>query len=185
MIMMRQPSVSLNSHDVPGPAYSMWRTLGLPERTSPGQVAHYIRSVCGAAVTEEGTGLYNVIINCHGGSGLLLTGGKGNQSINSATLGVFGSLKGLRIGTIWLVACEAAKGSDGIAFCSMLAKVTSCLVIASDEEQEVGAYGTYRLVAGRRGQIDDYEGSVYAFYPAGTVGIEIDPEEVSAHTVLS
>lgn len=86
-------------------------------------------------------------------------------------------MKPLNIGPIWLVACQAARGAAGISFCQKLAVAAGTVVIAGEDDQELGLYQTYRYYAGLSGQIDDYEGIVYLFYPNNTYIKGIDPEE--------
>jgi hypothetical protein len=183
MIMMRQPSLCLNSHDVPGPHYRMWKTYSLEEGVTASQVVRLIQDAHNSSMIVGDEGLYNVIINCHGSSGGLSIGGKGKYGIDTDNVGVFAGLRGRNIGTIWLVACEAASQSGGQSFCSKLAVAACALVIASDASQEVTPTQYYRYYAGLSGQIDGYEGMVYAFYADGSVSRDVDPEEASGHTI--
>lgn len=178
MIMMEQPSFCINSHDVPGPHYSMWQTVEAPEGTTAYQTAAQIAAMNNAALASEGSPLRNIIINCHGSSGRLLIGGQGKDAIDIDDVGCFQLLKSLNVGTIWLVACQAAKGETGQKFCQALATFAGTQVIASDEFQEVTAWQTYLYYTGLSGQIDDFEGTVYSFTPTGGMRAGIDPEDV-------
>jgi hypothetical protein len=183
MIRMQQPSISINSHDVPGPYYRMWKTIEAPEGTTASDVARMIESANISALLREETPLRNIILNCHGFPGGLRMGGADKPAIDKSNVGVFGNLKHYNVGTIWLVACRAALGTAGQDFCQTLAKVANTIVIASDDYQDVGVWGTYRIVVGGlSGNIDEYEGTVYGFTPAG-MSRDIDPEDF-VYTIL-
>jgi len=177
-IMMEQPSLSLNSDDVPGPHYSMWKTVSMQEGITPTEVVGIIANTQ-ATLKSMKRSLANVIINCHGYEGGLglSTGGHGKAGFTIDNVGEFGTLKGMNVGPIWLVACQAARGASGIAFCQRLAVVSGSAVVAGEDNQELGLYQTYRYYVGLSGQIDDYEGIVYLFYPNNTYRKDIDPEE--------
>ena len=178
MIMMEQPSLSLNSHDVPGPHYKMWRTVSMPKGISPTQVVQEIANTQTMAM-GFGLRLANVVINCHGYTGGqgLSTGGHGQPGFTAANVNLFGALAGMNIAPIWLVACQAARPPAGIAFCQALANAAKTVVIAGEDNQRLTLYQNYRYYLGLSGQIDDYEGTVYIFYPNGTYIRGIDPEE--------
>jgi hypothetical protein len=180
MIMMEQPSISINSHDVPGPNYKMWRTIVAPESTDATAVVRMIERHNVEAVSAKKSPLRNIIINCHGleGGGRLSVGGEGHVGIHQGNVGMFASLRPLNVGTIWLVACQAAAGPNGMSLCRAMAQNAGTIVIAGDEDQELGVWGTYRYYVGLSGQIDDYEGTVYAFWPNGSVSRDIDPEDI-------
>ena len=178
MIMMQQPSLAINSDDVPGPKYIMWRTRDAPRGSTANWVVNEIIVDNAAALSFKNSQLLNVIINCHGSPGSLSVGGIGDDggSINMDNVGEFARLKGRNIGTIWLVACNAARGDKGKGLCQMLATVSGCQVVAADDYQDVGVWGTYRLLAGLHGQIDEFEGTVYSFTLIGGARV-IDPTE--------
>ncbi|WP_413987954.1 DUF4347 domain-containing protein [Labrys okinawensis] len=178
MIMMQQPSLAINSDDVPGPKYIMWRTRDAPRGSTAIWTANQIVVDNEAALSFKKSQLLNVIINCHGEPGALLVGGDGPDGgrITKDNVGHFSILKGLNIGTIWLVACNAAKGTSGKQLCQQLATVSGCQVVAADDYQDVGVWGTIRLLTSIHGQIDEFEGNVYSFTPVGGARI-IDPEE--------
>jgi hypothetical protein len=177
VIMMEQPSFCINSHDVPGPHYKMWKTVDAPAGTTSFQVASQISTWHQAALANNGGGLRNIIINCHGGGGRLYMGGLDNPPIDISNVNSFSILKTMNVGTIWLVACKAALGATGKTFCQSLATIAGTQVIASDESQEVTPYQTYRYYLGLSGQIDDFEGTVYGFTVVGGMHAGIDPED--------
>ncbi len=184
MLMLKSPSFVINSHDVPGPNYRMWESMEAPPGMNAGAAALEIVRVNRLALEYKRTQLLNVVINCHGaeGGGALYIGGadsatERNAKTDISTVNAFSVLKRRNIGTIWLVACQAAKGNSGKQLCQMLATVSGSAVVASDENQMVGAWGSIRIIqGGGRGQIDEFEGKVHAFWPNGTMG-EINPHE--------
>ncbi len=190
MLMLKSPSLAINSHDVPGPNYRMWETVDAPPAMNAADVVHEIIRVNRLALEYERTQLLNVVINCHGadGGGALYVGGCSSDSekaarINIGNVNVFSLLDRRNIGTIWLVACQAAAGNLGKQLCQQLAMVSKCQVIASDDDQSVGVWGTIRILqGGGRGQIDEFEGSVFSFTPVGGMR-EIDPHE-AIYTIL-
>jgi hypothetical protein len=177
MIMMKSPSLVLNSHDVPWPKYRMWETVNLEKGATDETVVNHIIRVNRLALEHEQTQLLNVVINCHGAPGQLSVGGDGFKSLDKNNLGRFGLLAKRNIGTLWLVACNAAAEPEGKHFCQMLAHVSKCLVVAADKSQSVGVWGGLRILqGGGGGQIDEYEGNVFSFAPMGMMGV-IDPHE--------
>ena len=130
-----------------------------------------------------GCSLRNIILNCHGFSAGLHIGGVAHSDdapggpkklgMYASDLAVFHGLKPLNIGTIWLVSCNIARGQN---FCRTLANVTGTQVVASDGPQELTTWQAIKLVAAMRFNIDDYEGSVFAFTPDGAMR-KIDPEK--------
>jgi len=114
--------------------------------------------------------LHNVVINCHGSPGFLHIGGSG-QGFGD---GHEGALRPLRskgsIGRIFLVACQVTTDDDendrlGKAFCSKIAQESGAFVVAADALQSVDWW--YENMSHPFGTIDDYEGHVYEFSPAG------------------
>jgi len=181
MIMMKQPSLAINSDDVPGPKYHMWQTIQAPRGVRALWTVNQILKANGDARKFQDSPLANVVINCHGDPGTLWIGGVPDEDGDAYgaiddDVGVFRALKPHNIGTIWLVACQAAKGAVGKEFCQQLATFSGCQVVASDEYQEVGVWGTYRLLDGLHGQIDEFEGNVYRFTVTGGMQL-IDPHE--------
>lgn len=176
MILMKKPSMSLNSHDVPGPNYKMWSTTSMAKGITPGEIIAKIQAVHQAAITS-GKRLANIVINCHGSPGSLATGGSGEAGFNINNVSLFAALKPLNVAPIWLVACRAAAGSTGQSFCQKISIEAGTMVVAGEEAQAVTAYQTYRYYLGKEGQIDDYEGTVHIFYPNNTSVRGVDPEE--------
>jgi hypothetical protein len=175
MIEMKSPSFAFNSIDVPGPNYRMWEWMrgykGITTTTLVGKILE----IDAAARRRKGDRLLNIIINAHGDGGYVSIGGRGNIGLNKDTGSEFMRLKGKNLGTIWLVACQAAKGDYGKAFCQIIARNSGCQVIASDENQEVDPWDTWRLITSARyDHIDEYEGTVYSFTPNGGMRM-IDP----------
>lgn len=171
MIMLKSPSLAVNSHDVPGPNYRMWETINAPHGMTPVSLVNEIIRVNRLALEYEQSQLLNVVINCHGGSGRLYIGGDTFVPLDINTVGIFSLLKSRNIGTLWLVACRAALGGEGRNFCQNLAINSGCQVVASDVNQSVGSWGSIRIVSGGRGQIDEYEGTVFSFTPVGGVSV--------------
>lgn len=184
MIKMQDPSLAINSHDVPGPNYKMWRTLNSPKGMTAEEAVHFIIRVNRLALEFEGTQVQNVVINCHGldGGGRLYVGGLGYIGIDIDTVGSFSLLKGRNLGTIWLVACQAAAGADGKQLCQALATNSGCQVVASDDDQDTGIWGSFRIVTAADGLIDEFEGTVFSFAPMGGIRA-IDPHE-AIYTIL-
>lgn len=171
MIPMKQPSLVVHSHDVPGYKYQMkWTWNMLPGATAQDIVNWVLHSNSGR-YGAQGQRLENVIINCHGAPGSLLIGGIRNPGFDISSVNIFSALQGCDIGTIWLVACEVASqqgvanGGVGKTFCLELARTAGCDVIASAEVQHV-EFGFY-LRGCPWGCIDSYEGLTYRFKPNG------------------
>ena len=171
MIRMKQPSLVVHSHDVPGHKYQMkWTWKTLPGATA-GEIVNWILHANNGQFGARKQRLENVIINCHGTPGSLWIGGTSHPGLHSGNIGVFSALQRCNIGTIWLVACEVAAqqgvatGGVGKTFCADLAKTTGCEVIASAATQHVNL-GFY-LRGCPWGCIDDYEGLTYRFKPTG------------------
>jgi hypothetical protein len=177
MIMMKSPSFAFNSVDVPGPNYQMWESMTGHEGMTVPQLVDKILRVNTLAWDIEKKPLRNIIINAHGmdTGGAIYIGGLGKEGLNKDTAAAFLRLKPKNLGTIWLVACQAAAGEYGKRLCQLIATNSRCQVVASDEDQEVGAWGTYRLWTSQN-IIDEFEGTVYSFTPVGGMRI-IDPHD--------
>ncbi len=68
MIKLDQPSLAINTFDVPGPEYTMDQTVKLDKYASAIVVLGEIQT----AVTRSGQSfLKNVVINCHGSNGYI------------------------------------------------------------------------------------------------------------------
>jgi hypothetical protein len=165
MIKMKQPSLVLHSCDVPGYKYQMWKSWLMPKGASASDVVYWINW---AVDNSPELALSNVIINCHGSPGFLHVGGDG-CGFGIGDIAIFKPLRTKTIGKIWLVACEVAKnkGSShlGTTFCSALARETGCFVIAAEKNQHVDWW--FEHISSPYGTIDDYEGQVFEFSPAG------------------
>jgi hypothetical protein len=176
MIEIPQPSIALNSHDVPGTKYDMWETWQVPASAS----ADWIASFCSilATGTDEG-GVKCLVMNCHGNydkgtkkSGqpkLIETGGFGlglGQGITLSNAHVFSQLRG-QVKCIVIVACGAAyvthkgKLGDGELLCSEIAKAAGAYVVAPKTLQ----IETYIKLP--KNHIDNFEGEVLRFNPSG------------------
>jgi len=193
VIDLKTPSLVMNSHDVPGPDYTGTYTWDVPEGVPLNNVVAMILGSNNRAYAEEKTYLKNVVINCHGwdGGGGLSIGGQGKAAITTQNVSAFEILKKLevKIGALWLVACQAAYGDAGKALCKALALACNCTVVAGDDDQEVEAsysvpyYGIPivgligGLVGGGGGlllrrriyksTIDEYEGNVFRWDERG------------------
>ena len=171
MISMKQPSLVLHSHNVPGYKYQMWATWTVPKSLSASSLVDWIVS---AVDRSPEMALKNIIINTHGSPGYLHIGsGVGVKDLNE-----FKRLRGKSIGYIWVIACEVSKGVDlgnvcpvdeynGPYFCTELAKASGTFVVASEELQSVDPGFTVFSVFVPSGYVDDYEGAVYRYSPAG------------------
>lgn len=181
MIRMESPSFAFNSVDVPGPDYRMWQTFSGALGFTAAELSNKINEVNRVAWEREGTQLRNIIINCHGADGGLAIGGKGQRHLDLTNLGVFFWMKGKNLGTIWLVACQAANGGESKQFCRTLAMTTGCQVVASDEDQDTGVWGSIRLVTSLN-NIDEFEGTVFGFTANGGLRV-INPHD-DIYTIL-
>jgi hypothetical protein len=180
VITLKQPTLCLNSSDVPGPHYAMSHTVKMPAGIKPLEVVNLIINAQSKARSGKGHGLSNIVINCHGYEGGLglSTGGHGKEGITKSNVALFGLLATMNVPPIWLVACQAARGQAGQDFCQTLSNVARTMVIAGEDDQDVGVWETVRYYAGPSGRIDDYEGIVHIFYPNNTSIKNIDPEKV-------
>lgn len=176
MIRMEQPSFCFNSCDVGEPHYKMWKTIVGPEGMTSSQLAAQIFTAHLQARGSEGSSLLNVILNTHGFAGGLNIGGLTRSAMYKADLAPFGILKPLNIGPIWIVSCGAARDTTGKSFCQTLATTAGTQVIASDASQIVTNTQGIGLFLAFRWNIDDFEGTVYAFTPDGGMRIVTDPE---------
>jgi hypothetical protein len=178
MIEIPQPSIALNSHDVPGTKYDMWETWNVPASAS----ADWIASFCSIlAAGAEAGGVKCLVINCHGDYGkgtkksgkekLIETGGFGlilGTGITLSNAKVFSQLRG-QIKCIVIVACGAAyvtnKGlhGDGELLCSEIAKAAGAYVVAPKTLQ----IETYIKLP--KNHIDNFEGEVVRFNPGGAL----------------
>lgn len=164
MIMMEQPSVVFQAHDV-DEDYKMQYTINLHEGATANYVVDRIIEI------HQRTPLRNIIFSSHGNNTTVSIGGKGQQNvgIQAETLDALTRLKSLNVGTIWLISCNAATGQAGQSFCQAIAKAAGTQVIAAAEGQDVGSWDWWHLNNPfcPDGQIDDFEGAVFSFTPAG------------------
>ena len=178
MIRMESPSFAFNSVDVPGPTYHFWHTLQGPKGFTTARLVDTILSTNRRAREMKGSQLRNIVINSHGwdGGGGISIGGLGNTeaSIRPDSVGEFLRLKGENLGTIWLVACQAARGTDGKALCQAIARNSGSQVVAADDDQDVGIWEGWRVFTSFFDNIDEFEGTVYSFTPMGGMRV-IDP----------
>jgi Domain of unknown function (DUF4347) len=162
MISLTQPALALSSFDAPGYEFNMWRTWKMPKSAKSRDVIYWISYACDIAPELM---LKHVVLNTHGYDGGIVTGKGG--SVNESNVMDFSPLRAKDIGTIWLLGCEVAATGKGLRFCSQIAKIAGCDVIAGDVTQE-----SWNAVAGTvfmpSGNIDDYEGNVYRFGPDGS-----------------
>jgi hypothetical protein len=173
---MKSPSFAFNSCDVPGPNYRMWRWMEGYRGFSALALVYTILETDDQARKLKGERLLNIVINSHGAGGYVSIAGQGNLGLNKDSACEFLRLRGRNLGTIWLVSCQAAQGDYGSEFCQILARNSGCQVIATDEFQEVGPWGTFRLATSAKfDHIDEFEGNIYAFTPNGGKRRVFDP----------
>jgi Domain of unknown function (DUF4347) len=179
MILMDEPSYAFNSVDVPAPTYRMWITENGDAGTSVPDLVRSIAEATRAALEQKQSNILNIVINSHGldGGGKIFIGGKGRPGLDMSNVQQFSFLRGRGAGTIWLVACQAAAGPLGKQLCQSLAIFSGYQVVASDADQDTGAWGTFRLLAQYFShQIDEFEGTVYGFTASGNIRA-IDPHD--------
>lgn len=161
MFEIPQPSMALNSHDVPAPDYRMWNTYKVAKDTSPGHMLGWTSAVARGAAG----GLRCLVINSHGSPGRLHIG----TGIDRSQANTFRLLKGM-VNTIFIVACEIAaiggKGClDGNMMCGAIAQASGATVFCSTALQSTGLYTYLSLPIGT---IDEYEGTVLQYNRDGS-----------------
>jgi len=167
MIKLKQPSLVLHSCDVPGYKYTSWQYWKMPKGASAGNLVYWMN--WGIEHSPE-MYLHNIVINCHGSPGFLHIGGSG-VGFGDGQESVLRPLRSKgAIGRIIIVACEVAADSDGNgrlgkAFCTRIAEESGAFVLAADALQSVDFW--YQVFSHPFGTIDDFEGTVYEFSPAG------------------
>lgn len=159
MFHLPQPSMALNSHDVPPPDYHMFNTYKVSAETSPQHMLGWAARVA----TDVGGGLRCLVINSHGSPGKLHIG----TGIRDAW--PFGALSG-KVTAIFIVACQivdfgGGTFDDGNLFCGAVAKASGATVFCSTALQTTGAYW---LIGLPFGAIDEYEGTVYRYKSDGS-----------------
>jgi hypothetical protein len=157
MFKLKQPSLVLHSWDVPGYEYRMWASWKMPKAARTMDVISWI--LYARDQTPE-LWLRNVVINCHGNDGQLFVGGDGQPTINNSNSSIFTYLRGMDIGTIWLVACLVANTAYGRGFCQRLAQLAGCSVVAADAKQ-------YGAIWCPFGCVDNFEGHTFEWDAAG------------------
>jgi hypothetical protein len=170
MIHLSQPALALHAHDLVNIPkgfrtylYKMQITWNMPKGMYAENVVNWIEVALGQTPEQR---LNHVVINCHGDPGVLYVGGELSVvTLNVGTVGCFGRLGTKEIGTIWLTACRAARGFKGEWFCSEMAKLVGCDVVAATDAQfvEDKFYQTKNQYA----QISELEGTAYRFSPSG------------------
>ncbi|MBI1748670.1 MAG: hypothetical protein HYR55_19105 [Acidobacteria bacterium] len=160
MFNLPQPSMALNSHDVPPPDYQMYNTYKVSADTAP---EHMLGWTAKVGENVRG-GLRCVVFNSHGSPGKLHIG----TGITPPMANLFKVLNG-KVNTIFIVACEVAQigatSFDGNLFCGAIAKASGATVFCSTALQSTGGYAIIGLPFG---QIDEYEGIVYRYKRDGS-----------------
>lgn len=180
MLRLKQPSLVVNSCDVPPPTYSMRYTLDAPEGFTVAELVQQILISARRASRWGNKSLVNVILNCHSAPGpILRIGGMDLEGLALGDESMFTPLKPLNLGAIWLVSCDAARETSGTILCTALAKAAGCSVIASSESQHMSMADWAERVAFHffyQNCIDEFEGDVYRYSPSGAE-IRIDPHQ--------
>jgi hypothetical protein len=135
-----------------------------------------INWVASVARSAPGGKLKHLVLSCHGLPGYLQLG----EGINSEHLPLFAGWRGL-IDKIWFPNCLVAKiptkaeqaklnrdypgwgASDGNVFCSSLAKIVQCHIVASTEIQ------CERVRDVPRDMMTSFEGLILSYSPNGSV----------------
>jgi hypothetical protein len=173
---MKEPSLVINSNDVPGPLYKMWQTVDADPGATVNSLVSYISDAQRVSLENFGYRLVNIVINSHGGPGALYLGGLDYSAIHKEDLPYLAPLKRpTSSGTIWVVACEIAADPAGKDFCQLLAMTTGYQVVAGTVDQEVGFWDGYKMLY-IKNAIDEFEGDVFGFYASGSYR-QIDPHE--------
>jgi len=106
--------------------------------------------------------LKNLVLSCHGEAGVLRLG----QGFDNSNVALFAAWRGL-IEKIWIPGCSVAfigtGGSNGNVFCSKLAQLVQCYVVASTEDQCDEAK-TFPI-----DEISSFEGLVLSYDPGGNI----------------
>jgi len=161
MFEIPQPSMALNSHNVPAPDYMMWNTYKVSAGTSP---EHMIGWTATVAKGAKG-GLRCLTLNSHGSPGHLSLGT--GITLNDAN--VFSALKG-HVNTIFIVACRIGQTGyggalDGNLMCGAIAKAAGATVFCSTDFQNTGLH---TIIGLSYGFIDEYEGTILKYSSNGS-----------------
>lgn len=176
-IEIPQPSIALNSHDVPGTKYDMWETWNVPANNTASDIM--LKSmILGICADED---MKCLVINCHGNYGkgtnssgnpkLISTGGFGlslGQGINLNNVNEFGQIRDM-FKCIVIIACGTAtvtnpgQHGDGSLLCSEIARAANAYVIAPKTLQ----LGTKMKLP--KNHIDNFEGVVVRYNTSGAL----------------
>jgi hypothetical protein len=153
MITLEPPHMGINDIDTHMKVQMMYNLDVMPGHAAA-QIIIYVRTLA-----EKIEKFKNVVFSCHGGPGYLLLGGK---YITSREIGLFFQWRD-RVEKIWFHGCNVAKGSDGHSFCSQIAQVANCYVVAPTEFQ-VDRPRTFPY-----GQLGTFEGLLLSYSPNGSI----------------
>jgi len=157
-----QPSMALNSHNVPPPDFRMWNTRKVTSDVPPSDLMSNIASVADSAKDNY---LRCVVFNSHGSAGYLAIG----TGIQKHDAHVFSALTG-KVRTIVITACDVgaivSPWEDGNLFCCAIAKSAATYVFASTALQVPG--GFYTRFGLPVNMIDEFEGDVFRWSPDGS-----------------
>ncbi|WP_137125188.1 hypothetical protein [Roseomonas sp. HF4] len=176
MITIPQPALALNSTEFPSEShYTMRHT----HRVTRGTPVDAIVTLVAGALAASGGRLEAVIINAHGmfaPDGVAL-----GTRLHLGNAHLWGRVAGA-IRRIWLCACQVADTQAGQDFCQALSAATGSEMIGALEEQVARsgdrewAFDPNHLRFARipPGQIDEFEGVVYA-WTAGAGRLDFNP----------
>ena len=167
MIYVNQPSLALNSHDVPPPNIRMWNTGIVPATKTPQEIMNWINMVASSAPNRR---LEAVVLNCHGFShdGQLGYGLSIGTGINYMNANCFEQIRG-KTPLIYITACGASRISttsrpggygDGHYLISSIARYARAVVVAGTESQ-------IPALSIPVNHIDSFEGLVTIYNPDG------------------
>jgi hypothetical protein len=163
MFEIPQPSMALNSYNVPPPDYQMWNTRKVAKDVRATDLLANIASVATTAIDNR---LRCIVFNSHGFPGGISMG----SGIGRGETPLFTGLQG-KVHTIVIVACDVAQiaipnsWGDGNLFCSEIAQYTNAFVFASTALQSTYAYTIIGLPVNC---IDEFEGAIFRWDPNGS-----------------
>lgn len=163
MFEIPQPSMALNSHNVPPPDYLMWNTRKVGDNV---RAADLITNIGSVADTAKDNRLRCIIFNSHGHPGGIGLG----SGIGRGETPLFTALEN-KVHTIVIVACQVAQitaansWQDGNLFCGEIAKYAKAYVFASTALQSTYAYYILGLPVNC---VDEFEGDIYRWDPSGS-----------------
>ena len=165
MITLQEPHMGLNAEQ--NTKHVDMRVTRVVPRYQP--AAEILDSVVAAASAIEGGRFRNLVFRCHGSPAHLFIG----TGIGANHTNLFRRLRG-KVDKIWFHACRVARSTpgahlrkDGHRFCSRVAVVANCYVVASTERQVISR--DYQLRSLPYGQIDSFEGLVLTYDRSGRV----------------